>query len=154
MWLQSSDPPRISPKDWLALLQAHGHRLTAPRRAVVETMAASRTALRPSEILDRARGQGASLGLVTVYRTLEKLEALDLVRRVHHLHQCNAYVAVGHSMAQLLVCRVCGRTDYFRCDGLDQLLKHLLNEQGYRIEHYWLQLIGHCGDCQHATVRS
>ena len=148
MWLQPNDPPHIDPNDWLAQLHAHGYRTTAPRSAVVETVAASRQALRPSEVLARARRQCASLGLVTVYRTLEKLEALGLVRRVHHLDHCNAYVAASRLAPQLLVCQDCGQTAYFQCEGLDQLLTHLLTEQGFQIDHYWLQLVGRCQACQ------
>jgi len=153
MWLQTEDPPPIDPQDWLAQLQAQGYRTTAPRSAVVAIVAASHEALRPSEVLARARRQCTTLGLVTVYRTLEMLEALGLVRRVHHLHHCQAYVAAGRPTPQLLVCRDCGRADHFRCEGLDQLLTHLLSEQGYEIEHYWLQLVGRCATCQRTPVR-
>ncbi|MGA7605419.1 MAG: transcriptional repressor, partial [Anaerolineales bacterium] len=68
--------------NWLTQLQDNGYRLTGARRAVVEIVAASQRALTPVEVYDAARDQYPALGLVTVYRTLEKLEELGLIQRV------------------------------------------------------------------------
>jgi hypothetical protein len=69
-------------KKWLTCLQNDGYRLTRPRRAVVSTLAKSQRALSPTQIYNLAREQYASLGLVSVYRTLETLDALGLIQRV------------------------------------------------------------------------
>jgi Fe2+ or Zn2+ uptake regulation protein len=67
---------------WLDSLQESGYRLTAPRRAIVAIIADSSRALDAIEIYDQGRSEHPRLGLVTVYRTLEKLEQLGLVQRV------------------------------------------------------------------------
>ncbi len=63
--------------NWFDTLQKSGCRLTAPRRAVVETLEESTCALTPLELYAAAREQYPGLGLVSVYRILEKLEFPD-----------------------------------------------------------------------------
>jgi hypothetical protein len=60
---------------------------------VVDVIANSQRALSPLEVFDLARPQHAGLGLVTVYRTLEKLEELGLIQRVHQPQGCQAFIA-------------------------------------------------------------
>jgi Fur family transcriptional regulator, ferric uptake regulator len=78
---------------WLNNLQESGYRLTAPRRAVVKIMAESEFILDPTQIYTEARQLYPNIGLVSVYRTLEKLEELGLVTRVHEIHGCHGYVS-------------------------------------------------------------
>ena len=83
---------------WLDILLESGYRVTAPRRLIVEIMASSPRALNPLEVYAIGRKEYPGLGLVTVYRTLEKLEELKLLQRVHHPDGCNMYLraAQGH----------------------------------------------------------
>lgn len=133
---------------WLALLQGNGYRLTTPRRAVVETMAASDRALSPADVYDLARSDCSSLGLVTVYRTLEKLEELGAIQRVHHTHGCQAFVAQIPGHNHLLLCQKCGRVEYFTGDELEPLMTNVARNSGYEIREHWLQLFGLCPTCQ------
>ncbi len=134
-------------EDWLRRLRAGGYRLTAPRRAVVETVAATRHALSPIEIHEQTRLKYPRLGLVTVYRTLEKLETLGLVERVHHPEGCQAFVPSLAGHQHLLVCERCGRVVYFSGDQLDALIAEVASWSGFRIESHWLQLLGFCSHC-------
>ena len=77
---------------WLTQLQDSGYRLTEARRAVVKIVAASMRALTPVEVFDQARKSYRALGLVSVYRTLEKLEKLQLIQRVHQPIGCQAFI--------------------------------------------------------------
>ena len=65
--------------NWLDCLRSSGYRLTEPRQAVIDILANSQRALNATEIFDLARENYPSLGLVSVYRTLEKLEELSLI---------------------------------------------------------------------------
>ncbi|MGB2911160.1 MAG: transcriptional repressor, partial [Anaerolineales bacterium] len=79
-----SEPHTLNrPAEWLNCLQANGYRLTAPRRVVVETLASSQRILSPLDVYESAWVRYPGLGLVTVYRTIEKLEELGLLQRVH-----------------------------------------------------------------------
>lgn len=133
---------------WLEKLQASGYRLTGPRRSVVKVLADSRYTLRPAQVFAEARRLSPNIGLVTVYRTLERLEELGMVTRVHELDGCHSYIAapVGHQ--HLLICRSCCRAEYFNGEDLAPLTDQLTAERGYQIQDHWLQLFGLCPQCQ------
>ena len=135
-------------KNWLTQLQDNGYRLTGARRAVVEIIAASQRALTPVEVYDAARDQYPALGLVTVYRTLEKLEELGLIQRVHQPQGCQAFITAGKGHQHLLLCSKCGRTTLFEGDDLDQFIKSVARKTGYQINEHWLQLFGLCEHCK------
>ena len=135
-------------KSWLTQLQDNGYRLTGARQAVVEIIAASQRALTPVEVYDAARDQYPALGLVTVYRTLEKLEELGLIQRVHQPKGCQAFITAGKGHQHLLLCNKCGRTILFDGDDIDQFIKSVAKKTGYRITEHWLQLFGLCENCK------
>jgi Fe2+ or Zn2+ uptake regulation protein len=133
---------------WLEKLQQNGYRLTDSRRIVVEIVARSERALSPLEVYDLARAQSAGLGLVTVYRTLEKLEELDLIQRVHQPQGCQAFVAACNGHQHMLLCTGCGKIQFFAGDNLEMLIQTIGRDTGYQVTDHWLQLFGLCSDCR------
>ena len=138
----------VNKEDWLSALQASGCRLTAARRAVVETLTESARALTPVEVYDAARSCYPDLGLVSVYRTLEKLEELGLVQRVHHSKDCQAFLTAGQGHQHLILCSQCGKASLFEGDDLTALFDHVAHQTGFEIKEHWLQLHGLCADCK------
>jgi Fe2+ or Zn2+ uptake regulation protein len=138
---------------WLSQLKTGGYKLTGPRYCVVEILAHSERALTALEIYNQAHPQYPSLGLVSVYRTLEKLELLGLIQRVHQKEKCQAYSAAPHGHEHLLVCRSCGRVSFFQGDDLNSLVNHVEKKTGYQVQEHWLQLIGICKECQHTKKK-
>ena len=133
---------------WLTQLQENGYRITAARRAVVESIEQSTRALTPVEVFDKARQQYPALGLVSVYRTLEKLEELHIIQRVHQPQGCQAFIAASHRHEHLLLCQNCGKVTFFEGDDLEALMTSISNKTGYQIREHWLQLFGVCQACQ------
>lgn len=86
-----------------------GVRLTAGRRRVLETVAASHRAIGAYEIIERMARRGRRPAPVTVYRALEFLIEQGLV---HRIESRNAYVscaaAHGERPAVLFICSGCG----------------------------------------------
>jgi Fur family transcriptional regulator, ferric uptake regulator len=135
---------------WLDRLQQNGYRLTAPRLAVVEVVASSCYVLNPLDVFDQARQRYGKLGLVTVYRTLDKLEEVGLLQRVHQPSGCQGFIAAFHGHQHLLICQGCGRVEMFGGDleTIDGLLAEVEKDSGYQIQEHWLQLFGICSECQ------
>lgn len=133
---------------WMQKMQDSGYRLTGSRKAVVELMASSECVLSPLEIYDLVRAGQAGIGLVTVYRTLEKLEELGLIQRVHRPQGCQAFIAAFHGHQHLILCSHCGRVQFFDGDNLEALIQAIGRETGYSISDHWLQLFGLCARCQ------
>ena len=138
-------------QNWLEKIQHSGYRLTGSRRTVVEIIAGSQRALSPLEVFDLARQRHPGLGLVTVYRTLEKLETLDLIQRVHQPQGCQAFIAAFSGHQHMLLCSKCGKVEFFDGDNLDSLIQAIGEETGFQINHHWLQLFGLCSSCQSQT---
>jgi Fur family transcriptional regulator, ferric uptake regulator len=138
----------MATETWLTQLQDNGYRLTGARRAVVEVIQKSTRALTPVQVFDSARKKYAALGLVTVYRTLEKLEELHLIQRVHQPRGCQAFIAATHGHEHLLLCENCGQVEFFEGDDLNALITAISQKTGYQIHEHWLQLFGLCHNCK------
>jgi Fur family transcriptional regulator, ferric uptake regulator len=143
--LLSPENPAIS--EWFERLQASGYRLTGPRKAIVKIIANSQHVLGPLHIFDLGREQYPGLGLVTVYRTLEKLEELKMVQRVHQPDGCHGYIKATNGHQHILLCLNCGRTEYFNGDDLAPLIQSIASQSGFEINGHLLQLFGICLDC-------
>jgi Fe2+ or Zn2+ uptake regulation protein len=133
---------------WLTQLQTNGYRLTNARKAVVETVVATTSALNPLEVYEQAKSTCPSLGLVTVYRTLEKLEELNLIQRVHQPGGCNAYLPHADGHQHLIICQQCGKAMYFEGDNLEAFFERVAGEHGFTVREHWLQLFGVCAECK------
>jgi Fur family transcriptional regulator, ferric uptake regulator len=133
---------------WLEKLKSTGCRVTAARRAVVDVIVSSVHALTPLEIFDAARKKDTRLGLVTVYRTLEKLEELKLIQRVHQEQGCQAFLKAGQGHQHLLLCERCGRAVLFDGDDLNALFSRISQQSGFEIKDHWLQVTGVCAECK------
>ena len=135
-------------KKWQHALTRSGYRLTQPRRVILEIIAGSSRPLSPIEIFDQAREITAHIGLVTVYRTVEKLEELKLIDRVHHIGQCQTVFKGSQGHQHLLVCTECGKSAYFKGLQAEDQFAAVGETYGYEITGHTLQLSGLCPDCR------
>jgi len=135
---------------WLRRLTKHGYRLTSSRRAVVDALAQAGGSLTAADLYEVGRARHKRLGLVSVYRTLEKLEELGLVQRVHRPDGCHAYISTMDGHQHLLLCESCGRVEVFRGDDLIEFTRRLEGESGFEIREHWLQFFGLCKRCKAA----
>jgi Fur family transcriptional regulator, ferric uptake regulator len=135
-------------KEWENRLSREGYRITTPRRTILDIIAESPRPLTPLQIYDKARESHPSIGLVTIYRTIEKLEELNLIEHIHHLGECQTVFRSSSEHQHLLICTNCGSSCYF--DGLDveETFKEIGRQHGYEITGHWLQLAGLCEECQ------
>jgi Fur family transcriptional regulator, ferric uptake regulator len=134
--------------EWIRLLQNSGYRQTEARNTIVDVILETNRALEPLEIFEIGRKRQSGLGLVTVYRTLERLEALGLVQRVHQPGACNMYLPAPQGHQHLLICTSCGKAEFFKGDDLTPLMETVSVKSGYNITEHWFQLFGQCADCQ------
>lgn len=130
-------------------LNQRGLRLTQPRRVVMKILESTSTPLSPQTIYQTSQVNGDDIGLVTVYRTLDLLLELNLVRRVHGQGECLGFVCASPGHYHHLVCRECGKAIEF--DGahdLSNLLNRIQKQTNFIIDGHLLQLQGICPDCQ------
>ncbi len=130
-------------------LRDRGYRMTAARQAILNVLLSSTRPLSPAELHQRAREKYQGVGLVTVYRTIEALIDLGVLRRVHREDGCHGYVYVGYGHRHIAVCRICGKVIVF--PGSEDVLaleEKLWQETGFRVDDHLLQFVGVCAECQ------
>ena len=140
-------------RGWEQCLADAGCRITAPRRAVMQVLQKASVPLSPREILEQGKRVYRRLGLVTVYRTVNLLAELNLVRRVHREDGCHGYLLASPGHRHALICQCCGRAVEFPGeDDLHALIERVEAGTGYRVNDHLLQLLGLCPDCQGTEV--
>jgi len=134
---------------WKRILREHDLRLTPARKAVIETLVGCERPLTAQEIHDRARDRGHSLGIASVYRTLEVLMELNLIQHIHHPQGCEAFGPTPAGHKHFLICTKCERMVAFPgWDELEDFFQQVGQERGYEVQDHWLQLFGLCQACR------
>lgn len=130
-------------------LNQKGLRLTHPRQVVMSILETANIPLSPQNIYQRSMDQNEDIGMVSVYRTLNLLTGLALVRRVHGKDDCHGYVLASPGHHHHLVCRACERAiEFTGGDDLSALLQRIGSETGFQVDGHLLQLYGLCPNCQ------
>lgn len=129
-------------------LRAHGHKLTQPRRAILHALLQASTPLSPVEIQACGQATCTDLGLVTVYRTLEIMEEIGIVRPVHVADGCHGYALATPGHTHHMVCERCHAVvEIVGCE-LGGFLDRIAERTGYTITGHWLEISGLCAKCQ------
>ncbi|MBE2315832.1 transcriptional repressor [Solirubrobacter sp. CPCC 204708] len=128
-------------EDVAAALRRAGSRLTTPRRMVLEALFAADELLTAEQIAD------GKLDLTSVYRNLEKLEELGVVRHVHIGHGPSVYGLLGDGEREFLVCERCGKVVVAGTDQLDRVRAVIREQFGYEARFTHFPLHGRCPDC-------
>src|SRR6185503_481343 len=108
----------------LASLRQAGHRRGGARTAVVEALAGHDCAVTAIELDDELRRRKPAVARASVYRALEQLEELGLVRRIEVCRGTAGYERVdptGHHHHHA-ICRECGRMVPFEDPSLEQAI--------------------------------
>lgn len=143
---------RPTEKGIVITLRRNGYKVTPQRRVVIRTIINSDDHLTPAEIHEKVHRDHPGIGLVTVYRTLEVLAALDLVCELHTGSNCPSYTISAPQHHHHLVCSGCGRVVDFTGHSLEELEERLARESGFRIEDHMLEFIGRCRTCQETVA--
>ena len=97
----------------------------------------------------RLRAQGQTVGLATVYRTLQAMAIdgdVDMLRTVDGeavYRRCST----GHHHHHL-VCRICGRTVEVEGPAVESWADKVSAEHGFSDVQHTLEIVGTCSDCK------
>ena len=130
----------------LAELRARGYRLTPQRQLVLEAVSSLGHAT-PEEIVTAVRRTATGVNISTVYRTLELLEELGLVRHTHLGHGAPTYSLASDHEHVHLVCRDCGSIDEVPPEVAAPLVEVLAHTRGFEVDVGHLAVFGRCGAC-------
>lgn len=129
-------------------LEEAGQRLTGPRRAVADLIAARAGHFTAAELVADARERNLGLGRATVFRTLELFTQLGVVERLDLLSGEHAYVPCEPRHHHHVVCSRCGRIADVEDLGLGGAIDEAARLTGYRVDTHRLELFGLCPACQ------
>jgi Fur family ferric uptake transcriptional regulator len=133
-------------------LDRAGHRLTEPRRAVAELIAARDGHFTAAELVADAHRRRMGIGRATVFRTLDLFTSLNLVERVDLPDGEHAYVACDPVHHHHAICTGCGRSLDVADHGLAAVLGEIGSRSGFRVTAHRLEIFGLCAACQGAAA--
>ena len=127
--------------------QRSPQRSTRQRRAVQELLDDLDEFSSAQEIHARLRDEGSTIGLTTVYRTLQSLALdgqVDVLRPDDGEARYRRCTTAHHHH---LVCRECGRTLEVDSPAVEQWADEVAGQHGFTDITHTLEIYGTCGDC-------
>ena len=122
-------------------LRTLGMRVSGPRRTLLEAL------FRADEPLT-AEALAGDLDLASVYRNLDALEAVGLVRHVHVGHGPGRYALAARRDRGYVACDGCGHHVALAPSALDAVRAAVRTATGYTCDFSHFPLVGLCPDCE------
>jgi Fur family transcriptional regulator, ferric uptake regulator len=135
-----------STEDWRAILRDSGYRLTPQRELVLRAVERLGHAT-PDEVLTAVRSESQAVNISTVYRTLELLEDLRLVRHAHITDRAPTYHSAAAPAHVHLVCRECGAVTEVTPEEVAPMTDVLQERYGFATDVGHLTVFGTCRTC-------
>ena len=132
--------------DLAARLRGSGLRLTPQRQLILRAVEDLGHAT-PDEVLAHVRGQASAVNASTVYRTLEVLEDLGLVRHAHLSDRAPTYHSSRQPEHFHVVCRLCHAVRSIDPDVAGPLVAALRQDPGFVPDLGHLTVFGVCVAC-------
>ena len=130
------------------VLRARGLRVSAARRLVIEALFAAERPLTADEIAAGLEGWLPSSDLASVYRNLDTLEEVGLVRHFHVGHGAGLYSLASAGELEFVTCEQCGALEAVPPGRLDAVRVLIRRELGYRARFSHFPIVGICAACQ------
>ncbi len=135
------------PADWRQTLREKGYRLT-PQRELILAAVDELGHATPDEVLAQVQQHTATVNASTVYRTLEVLEELGLVRHAHLSDRAPTYHSTrGHEHFHL-VCRTCRTVLSVDAEVAAPFVESLGARYAFSPDLGHLTVFGLCHDCE------
>jgi Fur family ferric uptake transcriptional regulator len=151
--VDTREMPEAAPGDTALRRTLHerGLRMTPQRQLVLDAVRALGHAT-PEQVCAQVQRGAPAVNITTVYRTLDLLERLGLVRHTHLGHGAPTYSELAHEHVHL-VCHSCGTVTEVDTEVMAELAARLRAGPGFDLDVTHVALSGHCGRCR-AEVRS
>lgn len=141
--------------DWSTVrdqLRAAGLRWTPQRRTLIEVLSGTDGHVTGAELVERCRAVDPGTIPSTVYRTMDVLEDLGLVRHSHgadgreefHVQPVAAH---GH-----LYCTSCGGSWEILADEASAVVRSMRKSRGFAVDLSHLSIAGECASCAARTA--
>lgn len=128
-------------------LKKHGHRLTQPRQELIKVLESY--PLTVQEVYDTLKKKRIKIDLASVYRTLELLIKMDIVRKVELGEGKRRYELIDKNHHHHhLICRNCGTIKDIKLKYEKNILQEAQQKSNFKIDSHSLEFFGTCADCK------
>ena len=133
-------------------LRDRGHRVSAARRLVLEALFAADEPVSAERIAAGLDGALPESDLASVYRNLDTLERLGLVRHFHAGHGAGMYALARDQ--EYVACSSCGEVRALDAKRFDEVRKLIRRDLGVtaRFDHF--PIVGLCAKCEKSAKRA
>ncbi|MFH0750752.1 MAG: Fur family transcriptional regulator [Chloroflexota bacterium] len=151
---RSGLPPAPLPDDSRAwesvreLLRDRGLRWTPQRRALVAVLAETEGHVTGADLVERCRQRDPATIPSTVYRTLDVLEELGIVRHGHGPSGREEYHVLPVAVHGHLHCNACGASWEIGTAEAAAVVASLDAERGFEVDLSHVTIVGRCRDCR------
>lgn len=155
MYRPPSQPATATPTlaDALAAVRGYGLRLSSARRVVLGALYAADGPLSAEQIAAGVGGRVPTSDIASVYRNLETLERLGIVRHVHLGHSPALYAVALNGEREYLACDRCGDFLTVRPSELDEVRDAIRSRFGYVASFTHFPIVGLCSNCARELER-
>jgi Fur family transcriptional regulator, ferric uptake regulator len=145
MTVAHHSPPLRAPSLVAAVgaLRAQGRRVSTVRRLLLEALYAAEKPIGAESLAALLPGAD----LASLYRNLDTLEELGLVRHVHLGHGPGLYSLAAPGDVEFVTCERCGAFEAVAAARLDGARAVLQHELGYHARFTHFPIVGVCAGC-------
>jgi Fur family transcriptional regulator, ferric uptake regulator len=134
------------------LLNEGGYRLTPARRAIIAALVDGHGHITADDLAVLVRQSAPRVGRMTVYRTLDLLCNLGLVRPVFLGTGAAHYVLLDGGSHHHFICNRCGRVfDFDHCQE-SAVAQDLGRQFNFQVQSHLLEVYGLCEPCRSAAA--
>lgn len=129
-------------------LKMHGSRLTPAREAILQALVASGGHMTADALVELVHESSPRTGRMTVYRTLDLLCELGVLRPVYQGTGAAHYVLMEDGHHHHLICSQCEQVVEFDDCVVEALQETIGRRFDFQVQGHLLELYGLCPDCQ------
>jgi Fe2+ or Zn2+ uptake regulation protein len=129
------------------VVRGSGLRLTLARRLVLEALLSAPGPISAEEIADGLGGRITQSDIASVYRNLDTLGGIGLVRHFHAGHGPGRYVLASRADREYLACEGCGTVETVDPASLDVVREAVRELSGFEARFSHFPIVGLCPSC-------
>ena len=132
----------------LDTLQAKGFRITQARRVILDALFNAGGHLSADDLAERVHALAPQVGRMTVYRTLELLCELGVVRPIYQGTGAAHYIFLHEGHHHHLICNQCHQVIEFDDCTIGEIAHTISRRFNFQMQGHLLEFYGLCHRCQ------
>jgi Fur family ferric uptake transcriptional regulator len=144
----------LAKQKFVEFLQRNRLRVTAQRRAIIESAFETEEHFTAEQLLQWSRRRDKTVSRATVYRTLPLLTGSGLVREIDLGGDSKIYDPnyAQHPHHSHIICRECNAIFEFDSKEIKKLAQEICRKMGFAVMSHRLQVVGSCNQLKRLGI--